>query len=107
MRTLGLTSAVDRTGIEPAWQPSKGIPRTNAPARGHVRLAAPDSPYTQFVSAARKPSSELSTPDRKRSSTPAQRDERVTIPLNPMDALKALLETGPHEDTEGTGPQQQ
>jgi hypothetical protein len=30
--------------------------------------------------------------------TPEERDERVRLPLPPEEALRALMETGPHPD---------
>lgn len=53
-------------------------------------------PYTQGVAAQRKPSSEL--PDAKKHPTREDRDEKVSIPLDPEVALRALLQVDPEAE---------
>ena len=40
----------------------------------------------------------MGVPRNQHHPTPEERDERVKIDLPPEEAIKALLETGPHSD---------
>lgn len=37
----------------------------------------------------------------KHNPTPEERDERVSLPLDPETAIEAILATGPHSDDPG------